>query len=442
MKSNLETLSTLERKLNIRVPATEVQAAFERAFKGLQQHATVKGFRKGKAPIKTIKQMFGDRVKNDVVQDLVQTHYASALDEHSLEPISYPTIEFDELKEEQDFAFTAEFEIRPDVKVTNFEKLPVKKEKLEVKDEVADQTLEEIRKSRSEMVPVFEQRPAQNGDVAVIDFKGELLTGPLQGGSAEGHPLELGTNSFIAGFEEGIVGMKVGETKQIKLAFPDEYHAAELAGKPVTFTVTLKELKKKSLPELTDEFVASLGGPQKTVAELRKAIIDDFKAREEKRINEDTRNRLMKVLVERNPTEVPKALLIEQKKSLIEDFKKRMAQQGMQESQFAEYQSQWDEDFSNSARFMIQSSFIIDTIAKDQKLYATADDVEAKLQEYAQQTGIEIARVKEFYTDKDRRSRLAYQLTEEKVVSFLLSKADVKEVSKEELAKEEADAKN
>jgi trigger factor len=114
----------------------------------------------------------------------------------------------------------------------------------------------------------------------------------------------------------------------------------------------------------------------------------------------------------------------------------------MQESQFAEYQSQWDEDFNNSARFMIQSSFIIDTIAKDQKLYATADDVEAKLAEYAQQTGIEIARVKEFYTDKDRRSRLAYQLTEEKVVSFLLSKADIKEVSKEELAKEEADAKN
>ena len=437
MKSSLETLSTLERKLNIRVPATEVQAAFDRAFKGVQQHATIKGFRKGKAPLTTIKQMFGDRVKNDVVQDLVQKHYATALNEHKLEPISYPAIEFDELSDTQDFSFTAEFEVRPEVKIQSIDKLQIKREKLEIKDDVADQTLEEIRKSRAEMVPVFEDRPAQMGYIAVIDFMGELLTGPLQGGSADNHPLELGSDSFIPGFEEAIVGMKIGETKAINISFPEGYHATELAGKPVTFTTTLKELKKKSLPELTDEFVAGLGGPQKTVAELKQAIRDDFEAREKKRINEDARNGLMKALVERNPVEVPKALLAEQKKSLVEDFKKRMAQQGMAESQFAEYQEKWDEDFNNSAKFMIQSSFLIDAIAAEHKLYATPQDVEAKLNEYAQQTGIELARVKEFYSDKDRGSRLAYQLTEEKVVELLLSKADIKEVPRSEIEAEQ-----
>lgn len=436
MKSTLETLSTLERKLNIVVPATEVQAAFDRAFKGIQQNATIKGFRKGKAPLTTIRQMFGDRVKQDVVQDIVQTHYASAVDEHSLNPVSFPEIEFDDLSEDTDFSFSAEFEVRPEVKVAHFEKLPVKKEKFELKPEFVEQTLDDIRKSRSELAPVFDDRPAQMGDVAVIDFKGELLTGPLENGSSENHPLELGSDSFIPGFEEGIVGMKPGQQKTINVAFPAEYHVKELAGTPVTFQVTLKELKKKSLPELTDEFVATLG-PYKNLDELKKAIADDFEKRETRRIQEDLKNRLMKVLVERNPVEVPKTLLQEQKKSIVEDFKNRMTQQGMNENQFEEYRDKWDSDFNETAKFMIQSSFLTDTIAKEYNLYAEPTDLEAKLTEYAEQTGIEVARVKEFYNDKDRRSRLVYQITEEKVVEFLISKADLQEVARTEIEKEE-----
>ncbi len=436
MKSTLETLSALERKLNIVVPAAEVQAAFERALKGLQQHAAVKGFRKGKAPLNTIRQMFGANVKQDVVQDIVQTHYASAVDEHSLNPINFPAIEFDDLDENADFSFSAEFEVRPEVKVAHFEKLPVKKEKFEQNPGFVEQTLEDIRKSRAELGPVFEDRPAQMGDVAVIDFKGELLTGPLENGDAENHPLELGSNSFIPGFEEGIVGMRPGQSKAIQVSFPEGYHAKELSGKPVTFQVTLKELKKKTLPEWTDEFVATLG-PYKNLEELKKTISEDYEKRETNRIREDLKNRLMKVLVERNPVEVPKSLLLEQKKSLIEDFKKRMSQQGMDEEQFEEYRGKWDADFNETARFMIQSSFLTDAIAKEYNLYAEPKDLEEKLAEYARQTGIDAARVKEFYDDKDRRSRLAYQITEEKVVEFLVSKADLKETSRAEIEKEE-----
>lgn len=437
MKSTLETLSSLERKLNIVVPAQDVQAAFERAFKGIQQHATIKGFRKGKAPLTTIRQMFRDRVTQDVVQDIVQTHYASAIDEHSLSPVSFPEIEFDDIKEDREFSFSAEFEIRPEIKVAHFEKLPVKREKFEVKPDFVEQTLNDIRKSRSELVPVLEDRGAQNGDVAVIDFKGELLTGPLENGSAENHPLELGTNSFIPGFEENLIGMRPGQSKSINISFPEQYHAAELSGKPVTFHVTVKELKKKNLPELNDEFVASLGGPYKTLEELKTAIVEDFEKRETRRIQEELKNRLMKALVERNPVEIPKSLLAEQKKSLVEDFKKRMTQQGMGEDQFEEYRDKWENDFTETARFMIQSSFLTDTLAKEYNLHAEAKDVETKLSEYAQQTGIDLARVKEFYGDRDRRSRLAYQITEEKVVEFLLSKADIKDVSREEILKEE-----
>ena len=438
--SNLESISTLERKLNIQVSAAEVQAAFHRAFTGLQRNVAVKGFRKGKAPLSTIKSIYADRVKQDVIQDIIQSNYANALREHSLDPVSYPTIEFDPLEnvaESKDFAFTAEFEVRPAVTLKQIEGLPVKREKFEMSEALVDATIEDIRKGRAETVPVLEDRNALNGDVAVIDFKGFVDGKELENGAAEGHSLELGSNSFIPGFEEGIVGMKPGTSKRISVKFPDGYHVPELAGKPVEFDVKLNSLMKKSLPAVTDEFAKGLG-PYENLEALRKAIRDDFVQREGKRVTDDLKNRLMKVLVDRNPVHVPKSLLKDQKKALVEDMKKRMQQQGMGEDQFGDYESKWDADFDTTAAYMIQSSFLIDKIAADNNIKALPADIDRKVVEYAMQTGIDLERIKEFYGQDDRRARLAYQVTEEKVLDFLISKAKIEDVSKEELEKDEA----
>jgi trigger factor len=435
MKSNLETQSTLERKLNIEVPAAEVQAAFDRALKGVQRSAAVKGFRKGKAPITTIKSIYGERVKQDVIQDIIQSNYATALKEHSLDPVSYPTIEFDPMEDEKDFAFSAEFEVRPEVKSITIDGLKVKKEKLEITDKTVDDTLDEIRRSRAETVPVFEERSAQKGDIAILDFKGFVDGQPIDNGSAENHELELGSNSFIPGFEEGVIGMRPGVTAPVKAQFPEGYHATELAGKTAEFQVTLKSLKAKKLPEVNDEFAKSLG-PYENVAGLRKTIREDYEKREGKRVHEDLKNRLMKALVDKNPVPVPKSLLGDQKKALVEDFEKRMQQQGMASEQFEDYKSKWDSDFEQTASYMIQSSFLIDKLAADQNLRATSSDIDAKLVEYAKETGIEMKRLNEYYSEQDRKARLAYQITEEKVLEFLLAKAKVEEVSKEQLEKE------
>ncbi|CAN5600440.1 trigger factor [soil metagenome] len=437
MKTNLETVSTLERKLNIQVPAAEVQAAFETAYKSIQKHVAIKGFRQGKAPIKAVKTMYGDRVKQDVVNDLVQKYYATALKEHSLDPVSFPTIEFDALDEGKDFGFTAEFEIRPSVSLKKVEKLPLKREKLALKDSFVDDALDDIRKSRSVNVPVLEDRPAQKGDIAVVDFKGFLASGELENGSAEGHELELGSNMFIPGFEEGLIGMKPGIEGEVKVSFPVDYHVEELKGQPVTFKVKIQKLLKKDLPELNDEFAKSLGGKTETLAELKETIKKDQVVREEKRVKEELKNRLMKALVAANPVDVPKALMAEQKKALAEDLKKRMESQGMGEEQFEEYKEKWDKDFEETAGFMIRSSFLLDKLAADKDLRAKDGDLEAKYTEYSGQTGIELARVKEFYNDEDRRSRLLYQLTEDKVVDWLIAHADVKDVSREEIEKDE-----
>lgn len=441
MKSTIEKLSTLERKLNIEVPAAEVQAAFDRAFRGLQKQVAIKGFRKGKAPLATVRSVFGERVRQDVAQDLIQAKYAEALQKHELAPISYPTIEFDPLEDEKDFAFSAEFEVRPVVAGVQFEKLQVKRERANQDPSRADSVLEDIRKSRAETVAVLEDRPAQKGDVAVIDFEGSLLTGPLEGGSAQGHELELGSSSFIPGFEEAVEGMRVGQEKTISLTFPENYGAAEIAGKPVTFKTKLVALKKKQIPEMNDELVKKLG-PYENVEALRAEILKDIDAREAKRIDDDARNRAMRALVDRNPVDVPKSLLNEQKKALIDDLQKRMKQQGLDDSMFDEYKKRWDSDFEQTATYMIRSSFLIDALAEEHKLHAVESDFDAKLQEYVKETGIELSKIRDFYLEPERKSRLGYQITEQKVIAMILSKADIREVSREELEAEASPAGN
>ncbi|WP_374027726.1 trigger factor [Bdellovibrio bacteriovorus] len=196
-----------------------------------------------------------------MVQDLIQKHYAEALNEHKLEPISYPEFEFADPTENKDFSFSAAFDVRPEITLKKYEGLEVEKEKAEFDPKKIDQVLENIRASRATFEVVAEDRAVKMGDIAVINFEGFMGGAPLENGSGTDHHLELGAKQFIEGFEDGIVGMKKGETKTLSLKFPDPYHSAELAGKPVEFKVTLNQIKAKVLPELTNEFLATLGGP-------------------------------------------------------------------------------------------------------------------------------------------------------------------------------------
>lgn len=427
MKSNVEKVSNLSRKVKIEVPAATVQSTFQKAFSGIQKEVTIKGFRKGKAPIATIKSLYGDRVKQDVVQDLVQKHYAQALSEHKLEPISYPEFEFTDPTEEKDFSFSAAFDVRPEIVLKKFEGLEVEKEKIEFDEAKVEQVLENIRSSRATFETVTEDRTIKASDTAVIDFEGFMGGSPLENGSGKNHNLELGAKQFIDGFEDGIVGMKKGETKTLSLKFPDPYHAAELAGKPVEFKVTLLEIKSKVLPELTEEFLKSLGGPTDLDA-LKKSIRDDLEGTETKRVEDAFKNRVLKALVKENPVEVPPSLMKEQKASLVEDFKKRMSEQGMAPEDFASYVEKWDGDFEKTAAEMIQSSFLVDAIAKQNDLFCKKEDMDAKFQEYTQQTGIEESRIREFYGRPEQASRLTYMITEEKVLALLHKTVKVKEV--------------
>lgn len=436
MKAQVQITQGLQRKINVEIPQNVVTNAFEKVYQSIQRSVQIKGFRKGKAPLSTIKSLYKTQVLGDVAQDLIQSHYPQAIKDNNIDPINYPEFEFEDPSEEKDFAFTAIIEVRPEVKIKKWEGLEVEKEKFVFNDAQFEQVLNNVRSSRAKIVDVLEDRPAQMGDTAVVDFEGFVNGGPLENGVGVDHNLELGSKQFIEGFEEAIVGMKIGQTKTVNLKFPDPYHSAEIAGKPVDFKVTLKALKKKELPEINEELLAQIGTKQ-TVEEFKKTLRDDIEQSDKKRIEDNFKNRLIKKMVEANPVDVPASLLKDQKAALIEDFKKRMSDQGMQEGDFESYVQKWDADFAKTAGEMIQSSFLIDAIATEHKLICTKEDLEAKFAEYAKQTGLEEARIREWYAKPEQASRLTYMITEEKVIKLLTDKAKVKEVDAKELKEEQ-----
>jgi trigger factor len=436
VKAQIQVTEGLQRKLNVEIPLDTVKSAFNKVYNDIQKQVEIKGFRKGKAPIATIKTMYKDRVKGDVAQDLIQSHYPTALKEQNVDPINYPEFEFEDPNESKDFSFTAIFDVRPEVKLKTWEGLEVEKEKFVLDQKKVDQVLTNIQNSKVSYVDVLESRPAQLGDISVIDFDGFVDGKPLENGAGRDQQLELGSKQFIEGYEEGIVGMKVGETRTLSLKFPSPYHSAELEGKPVEFKVTLKGLKKKELPEITDELLKTIGANQ-TVEEFKKTIVADVEQSDKKRIEDNFKNRLLKKLVEKNPVDVPASLMKDQKASLIEDFKRRMTDQGMPEIEFTTYIQKWDSDFEKTAAEMIQSSFLIDKIATDNALTCKKEDIDAKFEEYSKQTGIELARIKEWYSKPEQLSRLSYMITEEKVIKLLSEKAKIKEVDAKELKDEQ-----
>lgn len=434
MKTQVEKVSNLERKLSIEVPIAVVNSTFDRFFKKYQKSADIKGFRKGKAPIDTVKSIYGDRVRQEVVQELLQMGFSKGLDEHKLSPVNYPNFEFDEVKEGQDFAFSAAFEIGPEVQLKAYEGLDLLKEEYKFEEAELDKVLERIRASRAQNVPLLEDRPAQLGDVSVIDFEGFIDGKPLENGKGENFNLELGAKSFIDGFEEGVVGMKVGSQKTLSLKFPENYQPAELAGKAVDFKVTLKALNKKELPELTDEFVKTLGGIESLEA-LKTDIRNDIEQTEKRRIENEFKDNLFKKLVELNPVEVPASLVAQQKEGLIKDFQKRMTEQGMGEAEFEDYVAKWDKEFEKNAIEILQAAYVSKAIADKHDLGAKKEDVENKIKEYAKSTGIEEKKVRDHFLRAETAERFVHGITEEKVFNYILSKAKVTEVTKAQMKK-------
>jgi len=433
MQINVESLSSIKKKLNFKIPAQQVSAEVDKAYAEIRKHAAIKGFRKGKVPMGLIEKHYGDKMADDVLKSLVNDTYFKALTEQGLNPVSYPTIESDPLKPGEPFTYSATVEIFPEVTVNDYLGLEVVKEKLVQDDAAVVGRLKEMQESLSQLAPAPEGHAAALGDFVIFDFLGTLDGVPFDGGQAEDFQLELGSGRFIPGFEEQLIGMDAGSQGTVKVNFPEGYGAEHLAGKPAEFAVTIKEIKIKELPELNDEFAKEFGEFE-TLDELKQKLGELQQAQEERRVETELRERLIKNLVEKNDLEVPEVLVDRQVAMMLENSKQRLASQRLSLEMMGLTDDGYKVQFREVARDQVKGSLLLDAVAEKEKLEVTDADIARQVGEIAAGTKQDPATVANLYQTNERaKENLVAQLREDKAVQFLLEHAKITELPKEEI---------
>jgi len=433
MQVNVEQLSSVKKKINFEIPAERVLAETQKAFAEIRKRAVVPGFRKGKAPEGLIRKSYQGQVENDVVKNLFNDSYFKYIQENKIFPVAHPEIDADSLVEGAPFKFSATIEVYPEVVVNEYEGLEVVKEKFAVDDKAVDARIEQMRDNMSQLQPVAEERPAASGDHVVIDFAGFVDGQRLEGGDAIDHLLELGSNSFIPGFEEQLIGMNVGEQKRISLAFPEQYHSAELSGKAVEFDVTLKEIKVKEVPALDDAFAQECG-EFATFADLKAKVAETLEKQEADRIERDFKDALIKQLVEKNDFELPEAMIDRQLASMLENTKQRLQYQRMTLEMMGLDEQRYLEQFRPVAASQVKGALLLHELAEKVGVTISDSDIEARLRKIAADSGQEYERISKYYLQNaDAKQSLEEQIKEEKVLDLVAAKAVVVEKSKNEI---------
>jgi len=435
MQVNVEQLSSVKKKISFEIPVERVTAEIDKVFSGIRKRAVIPGFRKGKAPQGLIRKTYQDQVEGDVVKNLFNESYFKYLQDNSINPVAYPVIDTEELVEGAPFKYTATIEVYPEVSVNQYEGFEVVREKFSADEKALDNRIQQMRDNLSQLKPVEDERPAQTGDFVIIDFVGFVDGEHLEGGDARDHQLELGSNSFIPGFEEQVAGMKVGEQKRIKLTFPEQYQSAELSGKPVEFDVTLKEIKVKIVPELDDAFAQEFGD-FKTMAELKAKVGETLEKQEMERIEREFKDSLIRVLVEKNDFELPDAMVDRQLSSMLENTKQRLQYQNLSLEMMGLDEARYKEQFRSVAENQVKGALLLHELAEKVGTEVSESDIEARLRRISEESGQDYARISAYYLkNADAKSSFEEQIREEKVLDLITAKAKITEKDKSEIQK-------
>jgi len=422
MQVSVTSNEGLERKLTVEVPADKVEQAVQQRLKGMAGRVRINGFRPGKVPFSVIQKRYGAQVREEVKSELVRDSLYEAIQQQNLRPAGTPKVETDASTGDK-LAFTATFEVYPEVKVEVPADLVVDKPNVEVSDADVDKMLEKLRKQRSSWEEV--ERAAQEGDQVVMDFLGKVNGEAFEGGAAEDYTLELGSKRFIEGFEDQLIGVKAGDSKEVNVTFPKEYQSEELAGKPAVFEVTVKAVKGPKLPELDDpEFLQALGTQEGGVENLRQEVRHSMERELKQKIAAKVKEGLLDKMLEANPIELPTAL--------VEDELRQMANQAFQSMGMEGEQELTDEirnALGDRARRRVGLGLMVGELIREKGFKADADKVRAQIEELAQTYEDPQAVINWYYQDKSRLSGVEALVLEDQVVDWLLSEVKTEDVN-------------
>ena len=400
MSVQVEKLEKNMAKLTIEAPAEDVEKAIQKAYQKARKRINIPGFRKGKAPRKLIEKMYGKEVfYKEAANDLIPNAYAEALKDCDLEIVSHPKINVNQIETGKPFIFTAEVAVKPEVTLGEYKGIQVEKAPVEVTEEEIQAEVDKEREANSRTVTV-EDRAVQKGDIATIDFEGFVDGVAFDGGKGENYDLEIGSNTFIPGFEDQLVGAEIGKELDVNVTFPEEYGAKELAGKAAVFKCKVNGIKVKELPDADDEFAQEVSEFDTLDAykEDIKANLLKKKEEEAQRVKEDA---VIGKIIEGAQMEIPEAMVEYQTQQMLDDFGRRMQSQGLSLEQYFQFtgmtEDQYKEQMKPRALQNIQSRLVLEAVAAAEKLEATEEDLDAEYAKMAEQYKLDVEKVKEIF---------------------------------------------
>ncbi len=429
MSVQVETLEKNMAKLTVEVDADRLEKALDAAYNKQKKSISVPGFRKGKVPRAMVEKMYGVEVfYEDAANILLQETYPEAYDESGLDIVSQPTIDVVQLEKGKAFIYTAEVAVKPEVTLGKYKGVTVTKIDTTVTDEEVDAEIETQRNNNARTVTV--ERPVEMGDTAVIDFEGFMDGVAFEGGKGEDFDLEIGSHSFIDTFEDQLVGKSTGEDVEVNVTFPEQYQAEELAGKPAVFKVKIKEIKAKELPELDDEFAQDVSECD-TLADYKEEVKKNLTDRKEADARRTKEDEAIDKIVDDAKMDIPDAMIDNQVNSMINDFANNMMQQGLSMEQYMQFTGMTIDKFKEQVRpdaiKRIQSSLVLEQIAKEENIEVTDADVDAEIEKMASAYGMDVEQLKGYVQDAEKES-MKKDIAVQKAVEFIMD--NVKERAK------------
>ena len=425
MSLQVEKLEKNMAKLTVEVPAEQFEKALTTAFNKNKSRFNIPGFRKGKAPQAMVEKMYGVEVLyEDAINEALDATYGDAVTESELDVVSRPEIDVVQVEKGKELIYTATVAVKPEVTLGEYKGIEVEKASAEVSDEDIEAELKKVQEQNSRLITV-EDRAVEDGNQTVVDFEGFVDGTPFEGGKGEDYPLTIGSHSFIDTFEEQLIGKNIGEECEVNVTFPEEYHAKELAGKPAVFKVTVKEIKRKELPELNDEFAGEVSEFE-TLEEYKNDVKAKLSLTKQKEAATENENHVVDKVVENATMDIPEPMIESQVNNMVNDYARRMQSQGLSLEQYMQFTGMTidtlKEQMKPQAVKRIQTRLVLEAIVKAENITVSDEAVEKEIADMAESYKMEVAQIKE-YMGENGIEQMKEDLAVQEAVDFLVAEA-------------------
>ncbi len=415
-----------EVKLTFTVEAEKFEDAMKKVYSKTAKYFNIPGFRKGKAPMQLVERQYGSQIfYEDAFNEVAPEVYDEGIKEKKVDAVSKPHIDVVQMEKGKELIFTAIVQTKPEVVLGKYKGIEIKKIEYNVSDEAVDHEIEHMADKNSRLISI-DDRPVENGDITVIDFDGSIDGVPFDGGKAEGHELEIGSNTFIPGFEEQIIGMKIDEEKDINVKFPEDYFSKDLAGKDAIFKIKLHEIKKKELPKIDDEFAKDVSEFD-TLKELKKSIKERLETENKDKEKYETEEEAIKTVCDNTKLDIPDGMIELEIDNMIKDMETRLSYQGLRLEQYFQMlgktEAEVRKELKEQAERSVKSRLILEAIVKAEKLEVSEEEITEKIKEMAKEYNKEES---ELLKNEELKNYLVEGMKTEKAIDFVVKNAKIK----------------